>query len=83
MLVKCGRDLMVNPGHISSIEWDRSTYSRPSALIVSMLDGRQIRIPHEPHMMDGNDCYKIEAKLFEASQRVPTEPQDLPDYATS
>lgn len=80
MLVKCGPDTLVNPAHISTIKWDRSSYhygSRPSMLVITMMDGRAIRLSHQPHMLDGIDCYLIEAKLMEAAAKSPEATEGL------
>ncbi|MGO4167849.1 hypothetical protein [Novosphingobium sp. YAF33] len=65
MLVKCGPECHVNPALIASIHWDRGhTYTN---LVVTLADAREIRIPHNPHHLGGNDCYAIERELIAAS----------------
>jgi hypothetical protein len=65
-LVKCGRDTIINARDVSSIEWDRGhSYT---TMVVTMLNGREIRLKHQPQFMDGTDCYLVEAKLLEAVQ---------------
>lgn len=74
MLVKCGRELWVNPGHVSTIEWDRGHSF--TALIVTMLDGRALRVLHQPSHMDGTDCYVVERELTQAAIAAPREPAE-------
>lgn len=65
-LLRCSDDVVINPDHVSSIEWDRGhSYT---AMVVTMQDGRSIRLRHEPHLMNGTDCYLIEAKLVDATR---------------
>lgn len=69
-LVKCGPDVHINPALIASIHWDRGhSYTK---LIVTLADGREIRIDHQPHHLGGTDCYAIERDLTAASAEKAT-----------
>lgn len=64
-LVKCASDVVINADDVSTIVWDRGhSYT---AMIVTMTNGNQVRLLHQPHAMDGTDCYLIEAKLPDAA----------------
>lgn len=64
-LVQCGREAHINPAHVSSVEW-RHVHST-SHLVVTMADGRAISFKHQPHMLNGLNCYDVESALVQAS----------------
>ena len=69
-MIKCGRDLSVNPQHVSQMHWDRRHYANgpgDSVLVITMADGTVHRVRHEPaYMMDHVDAYKVEQAILAA-----------------
>lgn len=69
-LLRISNDLMINPALVSYMEWDRRSYANSagdSVLVITMNDGREHRLVHRPWMMDGLDCYKVEAAIMSAA----------------
>lgn len=74
-MIKVNDDLIVNPMHVASISWDRGhTYT---AMIITMGDGAQHRVRHDPYSLGGTDCCKAEAQIvagyenaMEAAERM-------------
>ncbi len=65
MLVSAGRNHSINASCVAYMRWDRPE-GRNSTLIVTMVDGTEIRLEHRPYYLDGNDCYKIEREIIAA-----------------
>ena len=63
MLTRLTRSLSVNKEMVASVHWD-DTYAR--SLVITMHDGTQHRIAHNPGGMDSDNCYDIERKLLDA-----------------
>ena len=63
MLVAAGRDQMVNPALVSHLTWDRS-FHRPTALVITMADGSNVRVEHRPPY--GDDAYAVEQAIVAA-----------------
>ena len=64
--VKCGPDLTVNRDEVAAVSWDRGQYAygpRDSKLIITLANGIQHSVVHNPHHLGGVDCYKIEREI--------------------
>jgi hypothetical protein len=66
-MVKAG-DQHINPVHVSHTAWDRRHYANgpgDSFLVVTMVWGEKIRIPHQPYNLGGIDAYEVERGIVE------------------
>ncbi|OJY68726.1 MAG: hypothetical protein BGP16_05390 [Sphingobium sp. 66-54] len=69
--VRLGPDIHVRRSAVVSVAWDRRHYmagGSTATLIVVLADGREHRIEHRPHLMDGPDCYAIERELLNGAR---------------
>jgi len=67
--------LRLGPGHhvdaaaIISTRWDHRHYANcgpDSSLIVTMNDGSEVSVRHEPQYLDGTDAYALERQILAA-----------------
>ena len=68
-MVCAGRDLLINPQHVMSMEWDRRHYANgpgDSALVIHLVTGKSHRVKHEPQYLDGTDAYAVEKAICAA-----------------
>lgn len=68
-MVRAGRDLWINPQHVMSLEWDRRHYANgpgDSVLVIRLVTGKEHRVRHEPHCLDGTDAYAVERDIRSA-----------------
>lgn len=70
-LVRTGRDSWVNPQHVTSMEWERRHYANgpgDSILVVRLVTGKEVRVRHEPHYLDGTDAHAVEREILAAME---------------
>lgn len=65
-LVRVTSDLSINPACVASMSWDRA-YSY-TTFIITMVDGAQHRLRHEPYLMGGFDGYDAERRIIAATE---------------
>lgn len=69
-------ELFLNPEFVADMVVDRRHYFNgpgDSVLIITMADGREHRIRHEPHYLGGADIYKIQTQVEAAlAAKEPT-----------
>lgn len=70
MLIRIGRHRHINPAYVVFMEWDRRFYANgsDSALVITMHDGTQHRVEHQPGYLDGADAYAVEKAILAAQE---------------
>ena len=61
-MIRLTRDLAIAPAAVSCATVEQRQYMNspgPTYLIIRMVDGREHRIEHTPHLMDGVDVYSV------------------------
>lgn len=70
-MIRAGRDLLINPHHVMSMEWEQRHYANgpgDSVLLIRLVTGHTHRIKHEPHLWGGTDAYAVEKAICEATR---------------
>ena len=68
-MIRIDRERHINPAFVVFMEWDRRHYANgpgDSALVITMHDGVQHRVRHEPHLYGGADAYEVEKAILSA-----------------
>ncbi len=68
-MIKIG-ECWLDPKRISSMEWERTGLyvngPGESRLVITMENATRHIVHHQPHMLGGIDCYKLEKEILEA-----------------
>ena len=70
-MIKAGKT-SINPAFVSHMTWEERSYmnaSGSSTLVVAMMDGQTLRVPHEAYYLGGTDAYAVEKAILEAHER--------------
>lgn len=67
-MIRLDRDRHINPAFVATLEWDHRQYMNgsDSVLVITMHDGAQHRVKHQPWYLDGPDGYAIEKAILAA-----------------
>ncbi|MBZ4022185.1 hypothetical protein CKO11_06910 [Rhodobacter sp. TJ_12] len=66
-MIRINKDLHINPAFVASLEWDRSNYAfgpSDSVLVITMHDGKEHLVRHQPWYLDGTDAYAVERQIL-------------------
>lgn len=66
-MIRIDQDRHINPAFIASLTWDRRDYAwgpSSSVLIITMHDGTEHRVKHEPWYLGGADAYAVEKSIL-------------------